>query len=250
MRQLLRSAMRSCAAEPRETPSTANSSRRCCIVRHPCEVSCAVQLTWPSHGKAKIRRPRTLSDTSGRGGPSSPCDLQGLRANLTLRSTAFRHAARLSITIAIAATIYRVLDLPRGYWVPLTVFFVLRPDFGSTFTRGLQRYIVTALGAVLATLISAALNPGPYALAAVLGGAIFAFLYAKLRALYGLDDRLDHLCRGIRGVPEYATTIDRLLDTTMRDRDARCLCPMAELGALQATRCDRRVDRRRTRLGP
>lgn len=151
-------------------------------MRHPCEVSCAVQLTWPSHGKAKIRRPRTLSDTSGRGGPSSPCDLQGLRANLTLRSTAFRHAARLSITIAIAATIYRVLDLPRGYWVPLTVFFVLRPDFGSTFTRGLQRYIVTALGAVLATLISAALNPGPYALAAVLGGAIFAFLYAN----YGL----------------------------------------------------------------
>jgi uncharacterized membrane protein YccC len=84
-----------------------------------------------------------------------------LRANLTPHSSAFRHAARLSVTIAIAATIYRVFDLPRGYWVPLTVFFVLRPDFGSTFTRGLQRYVGTAFGAVLATLIAAAFNPGP-----------------------------------------------------------------------------------------
>ena len=84
-----------------------------------------------------------------------------LRANLTLRSSAFRHALRLAVTVAIAATIDRAFDLPRGYWIPLTVLFVLRPDFGSTYTRGLQRYVGTALGVVLATVITAALHPGP-----------------------------------------------------------------------------------------
>ncbi len=109
-----------------------------------------------------------------------------LRANLTLRSTAFRHAIRLSITVAIAAAIDLVFDLPRGYWIPLTVLFVLRPDFGSTYTRGLQRYIGTALGVLLATLITSALDPGPYALALLITALSFAFC-TFLFANYGLS---------------------------------------------------------------
>jgi len=46
--------------------------------------------------------------------------LTTLRANLTLRSTACRHALRLAVTVAIAAAIYRLLHLSRGYWIPMT----------------------------------------------------------------------------------------------------------------------------------
>lgn len=86
-----------------------------------------------------------------------------LRANLTLRSDAFRHALRLGITLAIASTIYRVLPLPveRGYWIPLTVLLVLRPDFTSTFNRGPARFIGTLLGAILTTLLIALLPLSP-----------------------------------------------------------------------------------------
>ncbi|MBV9940688.1 MAG: FUSC family protein [Solirubrobacterales bacterium] len=141
-----------------------------------------------------------------------------LRANLTRRSSAFRHAVRLSVTIALAGTIYRVFDLPRGYWVPLTVLFVLRPDYGSTFTRGLQRYVGTALGAVLATLIAAALNPGPYALAALatlVAVAIFAFLYANYALFTVSMTAWIIFLVALGGIPESATAIDRLLDTTI-----------------------------------
>lgn len=141
-----------------------------------------------------------------------------LRANLSLRSSAFRHALRLSVTIAIAAALYRVLDLPRGYWVPLTVIFVLRPDFGSTFTRGLQRYVGTALGTVLATLLTAALSPGPYGLAAlatVLAVGIFAFLNANYGLFTISITAWIIFLVAFAGIPEYRTALDRLLDTTI-----------------------------------
>ncbi len=142
-----------------------------------------------------------------------------LRANLTLRSSAFRHAIRLSLTVAVAAAIAEVSGLARGYWLPLTVLFVLRPDFGSTFTRGLQRYVGTALGVVLATLITAALHPGPYALAALitaLSFAVSAFLFAN----YGLFTLsitafIIFFVAYAAVHDEFATALDRLLDTTI-----------------------------------
>ena len=83
-----------------------------------------------------------------------------LRANLNLQSTAFRHALRLGVTLAVAVALYRILPVPRGYWIPLTVAFVMRPDFGSTFSRGAQRYAGTVVGAVAATALTAILDPG------------------------------------------------------------------------------------------
>jgi uncharacterized membrane protein YccC len=142
-----------------------------------------------------------------------------LRANLTLRSTAFRHAIRLSVTVAIAAAIDLAFGLPRGYWIPLTVLFVLRPDFGSTYTRGLQRYIGTAIGVVLATLITSALDPGPYALAVLITALSFAFC-TFLFANYGLFTLSITACiiffvAFAAPHTEYATALDRLLDSTI-----------------------------------
>jgi hypothetical protein len=88
-----------------------------------------------------------------------------LAANLTLGSIACRHAIRLAVAATVALALARALRLPHGYWVPLTALWLLRPDFGSTFTRGVQRYAGTTAGAVLATLFAATVHPGPYALA-------------------------------------------------------------------------------------
>jgi uncharacterized membrane protein YccC len=141
-----------------------------------------------------------------------------LRANLTLRSSAFRHALRLGATTAIGAALARVLDLPHGYWVPLTVLFILRPDFGSTFTRGLQRYLGTAAGVVLATLAVAAFHPGPYALAAlatVFAVGIFAFLLANY-ALFTLSvTAFIVFFVSFGGTPPYTAALDRLLDSVI-----------------------------------
>jgi len=74
-----------------------------------------------------------------------------LRANLTLRTAACRHAVRLACCFALADALGRTLDLPRGYWVPMTVAIVLKPDVAATFTHGLGRVAGTTVGLVLAT---------------------------------------------------------------------------------------------------
>lgn len=77
--------------------------------------------------------------------------LDMLHANLTPRSSAFRHALRLGVGLAIATALAHSVDLYRGYWVALTVAVVLKPDFGATFTRGIGRIIGTLLGLAVAT---------------------------------------------------------------------------------------------------
>jgi uncharacterized membrane protein YccC len=84
-----------------------------------------------------------------------------LRANLSLESTACRHALRLAATLAIAAGLARSFGIPRGYWLPLTVAVMLKPDFHDTFAVSLGRIAGTVVGAVGATAIAHLLSPGP-----------------------------------------------------------------------------------------
>ena len=69
-----------------------------------------------------------------------------LRANYSLESAAFRHAVRLAVCVGIADTLTRSFGLPRGYWGPMTVAIVLKPDFTTTFTRGVLRLAGTSRG--------------------------------------------------------------------------------------------------------
>jgi uncharacterized membrane protein YccC len=84
-----------------------------------------------------------------------------LRANLTFHSTAFRHAIRLGVALVIASALEGILPLPleRGYWIPLTTLLILRPDFTSTFSRGVARFLGTLLGAVLTSLLVSLIAP-------------------------------------------------------------------------------------------
>jgi uncharacterized membrane protein YccC len=108
-----------------------------------------------------------------------------LRANLSLDSTACRHALRLAAAVAIATTIYRVLHLPRGYWMPMTALLVLRPDFHDTFARGAARIGGTILGGGIATLVVRELEPGPIALTLLLLAFVWG-CYATFRMNYTL----------------------------------------------------------------
>jgi len=84
-----------------------------------------------------------------------------LRANLSLRSTAFRHALRLAVSVGIGDAIARSLDIERSYWLPMTVAIVLKPDFTSTFSRGILRIGGTLAGLLAATALFHFLPTGP-----------------------------------------------------------------------------------------
>ncbi len=107
-----------------------------------------------------------------------------LRANLTLHSSACRHALRLGAALALTTALYRLVPLPlgRGYWLPLTALLVLRPDFNATFTRGVARMLGTLVGVVLTTALVVVLAPAPALLVAaniVAAYCAFALLFAN-----------------------------------------------------------------------
>ena len=97
-----------------------------------------------------------------------------LRANLNLRSAAFRHAIRLAACMALGSGLAQSFAWRRPYWVPMTIAIVLKPDFTATFTRGVLRLAGTFLGLVLATELFHLLPASPGAHVALI--ALFAFL--------------------------------------------------------------------------
>jgi uncharacterized membrane protein YccC len=79
--------------------------------------------------------------------------LETLRANLTLQSSACRHAIRLAVMVTIAAALGRGFYWSRSYWMPMTIVMVLKPEFTTTFSRGLLRIGGTIAGLLLATAL-------------------------------------------------------------------------------------------------
>jgi len=76
-----------------------------------------------------------------------------LRANFTLSSVIFRHALRVAICVGIGDALGRTLDWHRAYWIPMTTVLVLRPDFASTFSRGILRIAGTIIGLIVSTAL-------------------------------------------------------------------------------------------------
>jgi uncharacterized membrane protein YccC len=76
-----------------------------------------------------------------------------LRANLSLESSACRHAIRLAAMVAIGEALGRGYYWRRSYWLPMTIVLVLKPEFTTTFSRGLLRIGGTIAGLLLATAL-------------------------------------------------------------------------------------------------
>jgi uncharacterized membrane protein YccC len=77
-----------------------------------------------------------------------------MRANVTTTTEAGRHALRLAAVATLAQALAQATGLYQGRWVTLTILLVLRPDYGSTIYRGVQRAAGTMLGAGLAAVVA------------------------------------------------------------------------------------------------
>jgi uncharacterized membrane protein YccC len=108
-----------------------------------------------------------------------------LRASLTPRSVAFRHAMRMAVCLTAALWIARQWQLPHGYWLPMTAAIVLRPDFAATFNFGLLRVLGTVLGLVLTTVLLHITPNEPWAHLALMALLCMAFRYLA-SAHYGI----------------------------------------------------------------
>ncbi|WP_069759450.1 FUSC family protein [Streptomyces sp. LUP47B] len=96
--------------------------------------------------------PRGIDDRLGR-----PAAL-GVRAaraarNVALSAASWRYGLRLALCIGSAQALVSIIPVPRSYWVALTITFVLKPDFGSVFSRALLRALGTVAGLVVAAAV-------------------------------------------------------------------------------------------------
>jgi uncharacterized membrane protein YccC len=115
-----------------------------------------------------------VADPEERAGAAVPRLDTDLRARLrdladrTLGSAESRSfAVRLALCMAIGEVVRQHLPFPRPYWVLLTVAIVLKPDFGSVFTRAVQRGLGTLVGVVIGSALLTVVPRNGWILAAM-----------------------------------------------------------------------------------
>ena len=109
-----------------------------------------------------------------------------IRSNLTLRSPSLQHGLRLGIALGAGVAAYWLIGFSEhGFWIPLTVLFVLRPDYDTTFDRLVLRGVGTLFGLVIATALSEWLQGDGVAIAIVLMIAT-GLAYGMLTVQYAL----------------------------------------------------------------
>jgi hypothetical protein len=119
-------------------------------------------------------------------GPTAREAVAAVRASLDRRSPNLHHGLRWGIALGIGTAAYHLVDLsPHGYWIPLTVVFVLRPTPGETSERIAMRAAGTIAGIALATPLAELL--GMHAVPDAIAIWIAAgFSFALLAIEYGL----------------------------------------------------------------
>ncbi len=84
-----------------------------------------------------------------------------MAGHLNRHSPVFRHAVRLSVAVGLGCAAERYAAVPHGYWIPLTVLMVLRPETAHTYTRCVGRIAGTAAGLAMASGMLVLLDPSP-----------------------------------------------------------------------------------------
>ncbi len=84
--------------------------------------------------------------------------LPALKSYLSLKSSALRNAARISVMLSIASLMGMALHLPKPYWILMTVLFVTQNGYGATRVRILHRAGGTMAGLIIACRRDAALS--------------------------------------------------------------------------------------------
>ncbi|MFP3989058.1 FUSC family protein, partial [Streptomyces sp. E11-3] len=102
----------------------------------------ALTDTDPGKVHDRLGRPAALRDRTRR-----------TARTVLLSAASWRYGLRLALCIGLAQALVSLIEVDRSYWVALTITFVMKPDFGSVFSRAVLRALGTAAGLVLAAAL-------------------------------------------------------------------------------------------------
>lgn len=66
----------------------------------------------------------------------------------------YRFASLLLLAITVATLLAHIFQGPRGYWLPMTVAFIFRPDLGPVMRRAVARTVGTFAGVAIAAFVA------------------------------------------------------------------------------------------------
>ncbi len=84
--------------------------------------------------------------------PSLAVTLARARSGLVSDEALRSHCLRIGVTAAISVLLYRLFEVPYGYWATLAALAILQPDQYPSFVRAMQRSTGTFAGVALAAL--------------------------------------------------------------------------------------------------
>ncbi|ALB64357.1 FIG00553735: hypothetical protein [Cronobacter condimenti 1330] len=130
----------------------------------------------------RTQRPLYARDMMDSGQRRLPL-LPALKSYLSLKSAALRTSARLGVMLAAAGLLASVFQLPKPYWILMTVLFVTQNGYGATRVRILHRAGGTLAGLIIAGITLHLKVPQGYTLLGMLLVTLISYLI--IRRNYG-----------------------------------------------------------------
>ncbi|WP_105663491.1 YccS/YhfK family putative transporter [Cronobacter dublinensis] len=130
----------------------------------------------------RTQRPLYARDLMDNGQRRLPL-LPALKSYLSFKSAALRTAARLGVMLAAAGLLASVFQLPKPYWILMTVLFVTQNGYGATRVRILHRAGGTLAGLIIAGITLHLNVPQGYTLLGMLLVTLISYLI--IRRNYG-----------------------------------------------------------------
>ena len=69
------------------------------------------------------------------------------------------HSARTAVAAVASVLVARLFRLPEAYWAPITTLVITQSSLGAAFTVSRQRFVGTAIGAVVGGIVASHFGP-------------------------------------------------------------------------------------------
>ncbi|EXU76519.1 MULTISPECIES: YccS/YhfK family putative transporter [Erwinia] len=109
--------------------------------------------------------------------------LPAIKSYLSLKSSALRTAARFAVMLSFASSLALFFDLPKPYWILMTVMFVSQNGYSATRVRIQHRALGTFAGLVIAAITLRLHAPESLVLLIMLAITLISYLF--IRKFYG-----------------------------------------------------------------
>ncbi|WP_276481686.1 FUSC family protein [Paraflavitalea pollutisoli] len=148
--------------------------------------------------------------------PGQEFNIRLLVDNLSLQSSHFRHAIRVTLAMMIGYIISLLYPLGHGYWILLTIVTILKPAYSITRQRNIHRLAGTLIGAAISFGSLYLIKDNTAIFIIMLIAMILAYTYIKLNYLIGSAGITIYVVLSLHfmnpsGLTEALT--DRIIDT-------------------------------------